>query len=372
VTVVSVEPRQRAEELVGILAVAKQVDISPIERRLTARGISAELRTFQGSVTLAGKPLGAGAVEKIPLTGPAAEGAQLVAASVVQAQWPRIAAPIVLLLAFGGAGLLWRRGSPREPAFPLAGLPAPARKQTPAVGEAAPAPKPRSSVGLPPLPPEPAPSVGLSPPPPKPTPSVGLPPLPAKATPSVGLPPVSRKPTPPVGLPPPSSKRSPPAGTPRPPFATRTPVVGVPAESDLTPAAQQGSALGPAGATPAVGIPANADPAVPEFMRRERALTGRVDIPVGRSGSVSMSPRPPGAPAPTDDPRAEEYRALFAEFVKLRKTTGEPVDGLDLGQFVANLQHKRAELMRQLSAKDVRFKLAFQNGKAAIRYVTVT
>jgi len=121
-----------------------------------------------------------------------------------------------------------------------------------------------------------------------------------------------------------------------------------------------------------VGIPANADHAVPEFMRRERALTGRVDISVGRSGSVSMSPHPPGAPAPTDDPRSEEYRALFAEFVKLRKTTGEPVDGLDMGQFVANLQHKRAELMKQLSAKDVRFKLAFQNGKAAIRYVTVT
>jgi len=337
VTVVSVEPRQRAEELVGILAVAKQVDTSSIERRLTGRGISAELRTFQGSVTLAGKPLGAAAVDKIPLTGPAAEGAQLVAASVSPARWPRIAAPLVLLLAFGGAGLLWRRGSPREPAFPLAGLPAPAHKRTPAVGVSPPPAKPTPSVGLPPLPREP-------------TPSVGLPPLPPRATPSVGLPPVSRK-TPPVGLPPPSSKRSPPVGLPR-PFATRTPVVGVPAESDLT--------------------PANADPAVPEFMRRERALTGRVDISIGRSGSVSMSPRVPGAPAPTDDPRSEEYRALFVEFVKLRKTTGEPVEGLDLGQFVANLQHKRAELMKQLSAKDVRFKLAFQNGKAAIRYVTVT
>jgi len=376
VTVVSVEPRQRADELVGILAVAKQVDTSSIERRLTARGISAELRTFQGSVTIAGKPLGAAAVEKIPLTGPAAEGAQLVAASVVQARWPRIVAPIVLLLAFGGAGLLWRRGSPREPSFPLAGLPAPARKRTPAADESrpspepTPSPRPTPSVGLPPVP-KPTPSVGTPPIPPRPTPSVGLPPLPPRATPSVGLPPLPRKPTPPVGLPPPSSKRSPPAGLPR-PFATRTPVVGVPAESDLTPAAQEGSAPGPAGATPAVGIPAHADPAVPEFMRRERALTGRVDISVGRSGSVSMSPRAPGAPTPTDDPRVEEYRALFVEFVKLRRTTGEPVDGLDLGQFVANLHHKRAELMKQLSAKDVRFKLAFQNGKAAIRYVTVT
>lgn len=114
------------------------------------------------------------------------------------------------------------------------------------------------------------------------------------------------------------------------------------------------------------------DAAVPQFMRRERALTGRVDISLGRSGSVSLSPRAPGAPAPADDPRTEEYRALFAEFIKLRRTTGEPVHDLDLTHFVATLVQKRVELMKQLSAKDVRFKLAFQNGKAAIRYVTVT
>ena len=47
VTVVSVEPRQRADELVGILAVAKQMDPSPIAQRLAARGINAELRTIQ-------------------------------------------------------------------------------------------------------------------------------------------------------------------------------------------------------------------------------------------------------------------------------------------------------------------------------------
>ena len=30
------------------------------------------------------------------------------------------------------------------------------------------------------------------------------------------------------------------------------------------------------------------------------------------------------------------------------------------------------QIMRQIPVKDVRFKLAFQNGKAAIRYMTVT
>ena len=35
------------------------------------------------------------------------------------------------------------------------------------------------------------------------------------------------------------------------------------------------------------------------------------------------------------------------------------------------LQEKRAQLIRELGVKDVRFRLAFDNGKAAIRYMTV-
>jgi hypothetical protein len=58
--------------------------------------------------------------------------------------------------------------------------------------------------------------------------------------------------------------------------------------------------------------------------------------------------------------------------VKLRRTTGESVEGLDAGRFVETLREKRAQIMKQLPVKDVRFKLAFQNGKAGIRYQTVT
>jgi hypothetical protein len=91
---------------------------------------------------------------------------------------------------------------------------------------------------------------------------------------------------------------------------------------------------------------------------------------------VSVPPRgtPPrgaaaGAPgSATDphnaDPRTDEYRSLFAEFVNLRRTTGEPVEGLDVDQFIRTLREKRAQIMKQLPVKDVRFKLAFQNGKA--------
>lgn len=132
--------------------------------------------------------------------------------------------------------------------------------------------------------------------------------------------------------------------------------------------------------TPAVGHPGHpAEPAAPvRVAPRERSFSGRVDISLARSGSVSVSPRGAGAPPmPADpsadvDPRIEEYRSLFSEFVKLRRTTGEPVEGLEFAQFVATLREKRAAIMQQIPVKDVRFKLAFQNGKAAIRYQTIS
>jgi hypothetical protein len=103
-----------------------------------------------------------------------------------------------------------------------------------------------------------------------------------------------------------------------------------------------------------------------------------VEIPLARSGAVSLaahnavSPGWPIDPNAQRDPRTEEYRALFAEFVKMRRTTGEPVEGLDADHFVEILRATRTRLMKQIPIKDVRFKLAFQNGKAAIRYQTVT
>ena len=94
-----------------------------------------------------------------------------------------------------------------------------------------------------------------------------------------------------------------------------------------------------------------------------------------RSGSVPVPPH--GTPARGSDsnveadPRNEEYRSLFVEFVKLRRTTGESVEDLDVRRFIQTLREKRAQIMKQIPVKDVRFKLAFQNGKAAIRYMTV-
>jgi hypothetical protein len=291
VTVVSVEPRQRADELVGVLAVSKQIDTAAIGQRLAARGINAVLRTTQGALTLAGNAP-ASPEAKIALTGPAAEGVVLVAANVGKVRWPRVVAPLVLVVSLAAAGVLWRRGlaAPRPTSSPLAPVPTEARGPTPGGRSTAPTPQ----------------------------------------------------------------------------------AVPTAAEEWASPQAQ---------VTPAVVNPLDVQGAAPEA-EWEPAMSGRVEISLARSGSLSMSPPhripgepPPGAPkaaASETDPRAEEYRELFSEFVKLRRTTGESVEGLDADHFVQMLRDKRAQIMSDLPVKDVRFKLAFQNGKAGIRYLTVT
>jgi hypothetical protein len=78
--------------------------------------------------------------------------------------------------------------------------------------------------------------------------------------------------------------------------------------------------------------------------------------------------RPPVLPGP-DSPWADEYRRLFSEFVKLRRTCSESTDDLDRDRFIEALHQKRLELMEQHDgAVDVKFRLAFDNGKAAVRF----
>ena len=302
VTVVSVEPRQHADELVGILAVAKQLDPSPIAQRLAARGIDAELRTIRGSITLAGTRPSSVDV-KVPLTGPAAEGAELVAANVGQARWPRWLSPAILALSLLAALLLWRRGGDPQPRHEMAFGPFPT---------AAHAQPPVARFRL-------------------------------AATRPGDYRPARRR------------------GDDRPDRPGKDRRMGGGAPGNHARNRKSGRPRG--------RRPGRAD---------GQARSGRVEISLVRSGSVSLSPRSPGLPPPSIDPKAEtdsrteEWRSLFAEFVKLRRTTGEPIEGLDAAHFVATLRAKRAEIMRQIPVKDVRFKLAFQNGKAAIRYMTVT
>ena len=320
VTVVSVEPRQRAEELVGILAVSKQIDTSAIEQRLAARGISAELRTIQGSLTLAGTAP-ASPETKVALTGPAAEGAVLVAANIGKARWPRIVSPLILLISLVAAAVLWRRGTVEARPAPSPSGARPAHAQAP-----------------------PAPAAVLRSPS-RPRPSDDTDPSAARRQPNEGA------------------------------HAACRPIDG--AHAHRRPDRGRG-----------VGVQSVAGDARggQSARRRGRGARRRSGSRPCRAGSRSRWCDPArcrcrrARPAalrrvtcrPRRDPRAEEYRSLFSEFVNLRRTTGESIEGLDVAHFVETLREKRAQLMKELRVKDVRFKLAFQNGKAAIRYLTVT
>jgi hypothetical protein len=93
-----------------------------------------------------------------------------------------------------------------------------------------------------------------------------------------------------------------------------------------------------------------------------------------RTGAVPLYPSPPhatGRPTPVPDPRRDEYRALFSEFVSLRRTTGESVDDIERDDFVEQLRRTRDEIMHRDGVQDVQFRLVFQNGKAVIRFTTV-
>jgi hypothetical protein len=302
VAVVSIEPRERASELTGILAVAKQVDTSALGARLAAHRISAVLRTDDGAISLPGAARsGSGIDETIALAHPQGTKATIAAANVTRAPWARFVSPLILVAALAAAAWLWRRGG----AMPSATATDRALRQ--------------------------------SVPPPRATPrSMSSPALPRRATPPSPLPaPV------PDRVIPPSAK------------------LGVDAPSHAI--------------TEIDNPPAPPPP-------RQRRLSGHVDVSLARSGSVSLPaseteglswPIDPTAPPAPPDTRTEEYRALFAEFVTLRRTTGESVEGLNVERFIALLRATRVRIMKQIPVKDVRFNLAFQNGKAAIRYQTV-
>jgi hypothetical protein len=82
----------------------------------------------------------------------------------------------------------------------------------------------------------------------------------------------------------------------------------------------------------------------------------------------------------TEDPRLSckvdrvlfaEYSALFREFVRLRRTCGEPTASIHEDYFIQVLAEKRAAVIAEQAVKDVTFRLAFDNGKAGVRYKPV-
>lgn len=70
---------------------------------------------------------------------------------------------------------------------------------------------------------------------------------------------------------------------------------------------------------------------------------------------------------PVNDDLDRQYRALFSEFVKLRTACHEPTKNLDADRFVRVLRWKREELVSGWGLAKVEFRIAFHNGRAAVR-----
>jgi hypothetical protein len=132
--VVNVQPRERADELRGVVAVSSLVDLRAIAQRIDAPGLAARLETGRGGVQLSQAPLAEGARRvEIPLQSEAARGARLVLVAPPpnrsSLQLPIALAALLLGGAVAAALFAWRRRRPAlprmalqssEPALPLA------------------------------------------------------------------------------------------------------------------------------------------------------------------------------------------------------------------------------------------------------------
>jgi hypothetical protein len=342
-----------------------------------------------------------------------------------------VAGIIVIVFGLGAAAFVWMRGrpQPRVPTLtpaegfsPTTTLPAgvttedilrPTPPVPPAVAPAAPAPTP-PALAPPPAaaaPPPPAPGArastlapgGAPPPPPLGAPPARKPssplPLPAAraATPAAGTaaarPAADRRPTPvvpdvaakPPSLPLPGGSRLPPvrrttphvatAGS-EPPGADRraTPLVPLPTLEasgrhplpDLKPPPR--TAGPPAKVRDDAEITATDGPAsaiaAPVAVIVDEVSTTLTTLNADLARVTDHDRSSLGAKGANSPP---ELRALFKEFVELRRTCGEPTEGLDAEKFVLVLGQKRTELIARHGYKDVRFWVGFNDGKAVIR-----
>jgi hypothetical protein len=360
VAVVPIPVRLRGDELAGALAVAKGVDTAAIARSLDALGVAARLQTVGGSAPLGrGGTITANAATTVRLKSAAAEGAVLVAARGPNRWGARVAAWLLFAVSLGGAGVLWRRGARTRNTSPRAlDL---RRRFAPAAGVASVAASEPSRAS----PPSEAPTVAASPA--------------ALARAAVTAPRRVVAPGPP-------------------PIAG---VLGKVAARRNDDDDDDGTVIAPGTGdddgtviAPGTGSEVDAPPEEgnseltydPDATALADPSAQRAALTRSRSGSVPIVPsRTPAAgvavarrltpaamAAAEADPATAEYRALFAEYVSLRRTCGEPVDTLNREDFVETLRRTRQRLIREDAARDVQFRLAFANGKAVIRFTTVS
>jgi hypothetical protein len=271
VTVAGVHPWERAKEIRGAVAVAKAVDAGPLARRLAALGVDVAVQASSGVAALGARlPAKGSGATTAPLASAKSDGAVVIVsgpkATASGGGWARVLPWLLLILSFGGAAVLWRRGSPAA-----------------------------AQVGN-------------------------------------GIPTV---------------------------FAGAVNVEGSDEEEGELTFDPDATVLAVPGAAPAAA-------------RITRSRTG--SVPILASGPRAGMPRtrtPPGVPTQEVDSLTAEYRALFAEYLNLRRTCGEPIIDFDREDFISTLRDTRERLIREDSVQDVRFSLAFANGKAVIRFTTI-
>jgi len=116
--VATVVPKDRADELLGAVAVSWPVDVQAIAAKLDALGAGARLDVSGQSLALGARPLGGAATTSVPLESEPGKGAVLIVPTVSGAD-PTIlrgAAGGVALLGLLIAAILWSRGRPKQAA----------------------------------------------------------------------------------------------------------------------------------------------------------------------------------------------------------------------------------------------------------------
>jgi hypothetical protein len=64
---------------------------------------------------------------------------------------------------------------------------------------------------------------------------------------------------------------------------------------------------------------------------------------------------------------ADEWRAVFNEFLQLKQQCGENVDGFTFEKFEQTLTKRKGALMKQHGASHVKFSVYIKDGKAALK-----
>ena len=132
--VVELEPRERADEIVGVVAVSRVPDMTGVTALLAPVGGGVVLETSAGTIAI-GVPVGrTRATAAVPLGGEVTRGARLIAPAPVPGGWQRerlAIAGALALLGLVGAAILWRRSRGLPAVSPISGIVSPRRADRP-------------------------------------------------------------------------------------------------------------------------------------------------------------------------------------------------------------------------------------------------